>query len=344
VNLSVNETIKPVEGLNQKKFTPFTLVTLAIILVYLPYKYGLGNNPEDLGQAILIQASSYLLAIFLFRAIAQIVSEGRIYLVLGAAVIGVVAGGMMGNDQQISFILGEWFAIVGSGLIISRMNRKAGSFRIYLAGLVIVVSGSLIMMSGEIVKMMEIAALNSKEIIANFENEARLQGFSGQAVDELIMIMRKALEASVRLMPASITMNLVMQFSIGFLWLGIRGTLGRTRLYLAPFTSWKMPFAVMPAIIVIVSLRLMSGDTIALIADNILASLSIFYCVTGLSLIEHFLNRIKLPLIAKILFYIMYAFTYIIGYFIAVALGFIDSFADWRKISSPPNNLKKMSE
>ncbi len=59
---------------------------------------------------------------------------------------------------------------------------------------------------------------------------------------------------------------------------------------------------------------------------------SIFYCLTGLALMEFLLRRLQLSRLMKILFYLFLFISQFVGFFAAALLGLIDSFADWRKV------------
>ena len=85
---------------------------------------------------------------------------------------------------------------------------------------------------------------------------------------------------------------------------------------------------------------MVGGETITLVADNVLLAMSIYYCVGGLALLAHGLKRFKLPLFVKVMFYIMLTLSGVLGYIVIVLVGFIDSFADWRKVNEPPIELK----
>ena len=109
---------------------------------------------------------------------------------------------------------------------------------------------------------------------------------------------------------------------------------------LEPFSRWKVPFSVTPVFLVAAVGRLAGGDIITLVADNVLLVLSIYYCVGGLALLEYGLKRFKMPMFVKIVFYIMLTLSGVLGYVAIVLVGFVDSFADWRKVNESPIELK----
>ncbi|MBU0984329.1 MAG: DUF2232 domain-containing protein, partial [candidate division Zixibacteria bacterium] len=145
----------------------------------------------------------------------------------------------------------------------------------------------------------------------------------------------------IRLVPMAEVMNPVLQFTIGFMWF-LAGSSSSLTVCgsLRPFSRWKMPFAFIPVVIVVAVVRLTTLDPWALAADNVLATLSVFYCATGLSLVDHVLSRMKVGLGVKIAFYVLLTISGVLGYLMTALLGFIDSFADWRKVSEDPASLE----
>ena len=77
-------------------------------------------------------------------------------------------------------------------------------------------------------------------------------------------------------------------------------------------------------------MRFLGTDTITQIGDNVLVFLAVFYSISGLSLIEYYLKKLKLPPFVKFSFYLLLFITQLIGFFVAVFAGFIDSFKDFR--------------
>jgi uncharacterized protein YybS (DUF2232 family) len=82
---------------------------------------------------------------------------------------------------------------------------------------------------------------------------------------------------------------------------------------------------------------LVGGETIQLVADNVLAILAVYYSIAGLTLIEYYMNKLSLPPLLRISFYLMLFVTQFFSFLAAAALfvtlillGFVDSFADWR--------------
>jgi len=83
----------------------------------------------------------------------------------------------------------------------------------------------------------------------------------------------------------------------------------------------------------------MLGGTAAVIVDNLLLLLSVFYCVTGLALIEFWFRRLRLPGLLRIVMYLLLLPAGFFGYLTLALVGFVDSFFDWRHRESAQESL-----
>ncbi|MFQ5453564.1 MAG: DUF2232 domain-containing protein, partial [Candidatus Zixiibacteriota bacterium] len=158
-------------------------------------------------------------------------------------------------------------------------------------------------------------------------------GYGADAVENNLNSARGSLKVLINLIPALTVISVAMQFSIGYiiflLWLDKNNYQNKL---LAPFIFWKVPFGIMLILIITILLRVFGNEMLIHIADNIIAIIAVFYAITGLALMEYYLRKFRLSRFMKIIFYIMLFLTQVIGFFVAVILGFIDSFIDWRKV------------
>jgi uncharacterized protein YybS (DUF2232 family) len=74
-------------------------------------------------------------------------------------------------------------------------------------------------------------------------------------------------------------------------------------------------------------------------ADNCLIILALFYCVTGLALIEHAFRRMGLPKGMRFAAYLLLFLLQVAGFFMTALLGFVDSFVDWRARAAAKNSM-----
>lgn len=307
-----------------------------VALIVFPWlNFGLVHRIENLPLATLLMTIAYLLGIFVFKSVASAAREGSITLTLGAAVLGGLIGGISCQPEQIWMMTVIWSAMILTGWLVGRRARSEPSgLRLYLWGTAVILVGGLIVLAPQWPELMRVAALASQDMVAKIENVMVTGGYNVDAARIYGEQVQSGMNLAIRLMPAATIMNLVLQFSLGFLWFLGRPRPGENTLSVRPFTAWKVPFALMPVLLAVVPARLFGGPTLALAADNILLVLSIYYCVGGLALMEHFLHRLKMATGMKILFYIMMVITGLLGYLITVVIGFLDSFADWRRLST----------
>jgi uncharacterized protein YybS (DUF2232 family) len=223
------------------------------------------------------------------------------------------------------------------GLIARRDTRPV---RLYLYGFVIVVAGGVAMNAAHWPDLMQAVRFVGSEWIEQMKAALQTAGYGSDAAADMVEPMGPFFDASARLAPSATVMNLIAQFTIGFLWFLARGfDDGKSRV--KPFVRWRMPYALTPVLASVIVIRLIGNEPIRLVADNLLLVLSIFYCVGGLALVEYGLGRLGLPGWARAVAYIMLLLLGLLGYFLTVMLGFIDSFADWRKTRQDEIQLDK---
>ncbi len=322
----------------------FFWFVLAALVLFPLLKYASGNDPSSPFLGILAVAAAYPLGIFLYRGIAGVALRRKtVALVSVAAASGIFASMTCPDDQRVMMLANLGMIVVAAMVIGRRATIEQSQFKLYLLGLAVVIAGSLLMLApfwSELLHRADQARVEAAESLRSYFSTL---GYSQDVIETTMSRFDSMARWVTRLMPVATVMNLVTQYSIGFLWFLWRGVpdgaiVGRLR----PFNLWKMPFALTPVVIVTILVKLIGGEIFALVADNVLAALSVFYCVTGLSLTEHFLSRIRLPLFSRILFYVMLTFSGLIGYLAVVMLGLIDSYADWRKTSEGSEDLKKI--
>lgn len=284
---------------------------------------------------------AYGLGIYLIRGIAIAAVDGRVVLIIVAGVIMAVVGGAASHPRQLLMMEANWGAIVTAGLLTGRLAlAEKSQLKLYLWGLAVVLAGGIIMWAPQWTMIMQSFSDSTGEVATRAREMLMASGYNEEMADDTVRRMRNMMDVVIRLIPTGTVMNIVAQFSVGFLWFLYRGVPSKAAVgELKPFRLWKAPFGLTPVLIVAILALQFGGETLELAAVNVLAALSIFYCVTGLALLEHLMTRLKVPLWFKVLFYIMLTLSGLIGYFGAALLGFIDSFADWRKVSKTAISL-----
>lgn len=187
--------------------------------------------------------------------------------------------------------------------------------------------------------MMRMMTEDLPAILTQMETLYGSLGVGAEAAQDALAQSEKMFTAVTRIIPALTVLGALMQFSLGFLVfsyvMGRRYTLLH---YWIPFSSWRVPFAVTPLLVLAILARLLGNETYQLVADNVLAILAVYYSIAGLALIEYYMNKLSLSPLLRISFYMMLFVTQFWSFLAAAAmfgmlilLGFVDGFADWRK-------------
>ena len=164
--------------------------------------------------------------------------------------------------------------------------------------------------------------------------EGEMAGTSNQAV-EMMELMRRAVEVIKRLTPAFMILSVVTQLFVGSLLLVIfLKEMGEFFPGSVNFYYWKMPDFYLLVIGIAVITRLIGGDFIKVVADNIILFIGFFYAAFGFALFEYYLKKIKLSLFLRVLFYIGFIFLQLPGLILAAAVGLFDSYFDFRNVKA----------
>jgi len=140
-------------------------------------------------------------------------------------------------------------------------------------------------------------------------------------------------EMTKRLAPGFLALNGVAFLFIG--WLLLKLLLDMLRKFhpgLGSFIYWKMPQAFIYVTGLIILLRLIGPDLVKIFADNALLLVGFFYALFGFAVIEYYLKKIRLSIVLKVLLYLGIAFLQLPGLILAAAIGFLDSYFDFRKV------------
>lgn len=311
------------------------LVVIAAMFAFSIVSFGkpTGMTP---GAIFSLGMVAYFLNVFLYQGIARLAYNRETYLLWIGLVLAVSIGYMMAGLGNTWHLLCAWGMLAVAGGLTGRLNINGFNQRkIYTIGaIVVVIFGSL-----QFVQiwpdLIEVATQNASEVTDEMMVDMPEMGYTQEQTNEVVQTLKKATMLFIRLLPSIMITGLLLQFSLGYLW--FLRNLDRTDGFmrrLSPYLSWKMPFWMTPILIVVIISRLVGGEVTKLIADNILAGLSVYYCVTGMAVVEYFLKQLKISRWMKVLFYILLFLTQLVGYFVAVLIGFIDSFTDWRKVQA----------
>lgn len=307
-------------------------LTVAVMLVYSLAVFGLQITRSG-SVALLISSGIYVMTIYLFYGIARMAFEGKTFLLWGGALAAVIIGYLTAGLDNMWHLITTWGLLLAGGALAGRLNnsplRQRDIYMIGLGGVLVIGLFQTYPLWSEMTQLMRD---NSALVIDDMRQSLAAMSYSQELISDNLAFFERMMEIMIRLLPASMILGLMLQFSIGYIFL-LRH-IDRQHLYatrLQPFVSWKMPFALTPIVIVTILIRILSSDTGQIIADNLLALLSVYYCLAGVAVVEFYLGRLKVATWLKLIFFLFLALTHFVGYFVTVLMGFVDSFADWRK-------------
>ena len=320
------------------QLTRINYLTVAMMLLFSYFSFGLFDKgtPANILLVLILSTTVYFMAIYLYFGIANMAFENRNSLLWLAGIAAVVLGYLSSGLGNLYFMLTQWSMLLFGGALAGRLlYQKRPTATVYIISASAVIVFAIVYFW----PIWPVMGEQAKEWLTNLSEMGRTSaissGYGADAVNQSLSEMQKAIDIFVRVLPALMVLSSVMQFSIGYLlFLVVLERFKTDRRYIQPFAHWKMPFWFMPLIVVSTLLILLGGKLLAQIGENILVFMIVFYAITGLALVEFYLKKFKFSLFLKIMFYLFLFMTLVYGFLVTVLLGFIDSFADWRKVQS----------
>jgi len=314
----------------------------AALFAYPGLKYGLGLYGDGFALSALAMLAAYVLGVYLCYAVAIQAMAGRWMMLVAAMVAGIGLGLTLCPPHFRYMMALEPLALGGAAWLVgSQARTERRQLRLYLFGLAAVAVVGIAQNAPTWPQLQQAFGYFGQEIVIEFKTMLETAGYPQATAAEFADSMSRVMNGVARVAPAATVFNLIAQFSVGFVAFLAWGAQGAPCGRLTPFRRWKVPFALIPVVALVIVARLVFDDPIAQVADNLLLIVSIYYCLGGLALFEHMISRVHLPWWARVLAFLMLLVLGILGYLVTVLLGFIDSFADWRKISSGDLQLDK---
>jgi len=314
---------------------PATGLVLAGMLFYHLIGFVLVRLSNSFPLVLLATTIAYVLAVFLYYGLACLAYRGQNKtLWLGGAAALAVSLTLTGFGDGI-MITGTWAMLVITAAAAGYTARSGYSgLKIYLTGLAVIIFFNLVLYMPQWPEMIKIMTAEMSKPIAEFKAYMISGGYDPSLADDYAFQLKRMFELMIRLIPAAMIMGTVTQFSIGLVAFFSRGVDSyMTDRLLPAFHFWKMPFGFIAPVIVSILMRVLGGDILQLVADNVLLMLAVYYCLTGLALGEYVVKRIRMSTFMRVLYYISLLLSSVYGFIIFALLGFIDSFKDWRKVS-----------
>ena len=287
----------------------------------------------------------------------QVISPiGLLFVLAFPIVVGVPLIGYLFETVAIFYVIFYLYLIVsaigsltiailiyGPGLLIFSMWAKVilpGALFGYLMTLGMPASRAFVMTVGLVIAVALVLFWAEKEAIAAVLDNVQkwIQGGligSSERNHEVIDWAIRTIALIKRLIPALIALSGVAQLFVGWVLLVIMlKAMGEFFPGFIDFYYWKMPDFYLFIIGLAIAIRLIGGDTIKIVADNIIMFIGFFYAAFGFAVFEYYLKKIRLSLFLRILFYIGFIFLQLPGLILAAAVGLFDSYFDFRNVKA----------
>lgn len=324
----------------RSRWTLVAPVTAALLFYAVLLAAGVAEDEHPL-LVLVVAPAMYFTAMYLYYGLTLLAFTRHRWGLWGSAVAAVIVSFLLLGSSHLWMLLFGWGMILVTAVLAGRLTW--GGYRpqtVYSAAVVsLVVFGSALYMPIWL-ELLRGAPENVQTIVEAARQRLAETGESETRVQQVVEAFRQFVTVVFRLAPAAMLLAAVVQFSVGYLlfvkWMD-RYRAGRPQY--EPFHFWKMPYGFIPVVALVAGLRLIGGESAQIVADNALAFLAVFYCLTGLALMEFYLRKVQFSRFMKVLFYIflallplVYPIVGLIAGGVIALLGFADSFADWRRL------------
>lgn len=318
---------------------------IAGMALYSVIAYGLVEASDSLLLLTVGATLAKAAAVYVYFGSALLAYGGRFLLLstgglaaVAIALLLVPTRGAMTAGMELCMLL------AGGGLLGYQLSHGKSGLSAYLVGLTAVLLASLLWLVPQIDQMQSTTLLLGNDSIENMK--ALGAGFGGEELTpEMLESMQQALAFFVRILPGLLILNFIALFSVAaLLFMSYLDHKSAQTPLLAPFSLWQIPFSVMILLPIGVAAWYLGSGWPKLVGENLLLMLSVFYCVTGLSLLAHYLDKIKMSRLGKVAIYILMIPAGTFGFFALGLAGVLDSFFDWRRLYRPDEKLEKTVE
>jgi hypothetical protein len=282
-----------------------------------------------------LPVAGYLLEIALAITLIMAAIEGRLWLVLGAAVVGLALAALpaIGPAPMVLF-LPMWLKAV-LGPVVLGLLMRAGRVALlsYMAGALVTAAAVLLFYWQGAAVLNEMMNGLGKMLTTMLDTNMKTQGYNAETITDVLDKVTGGIALLKRLLPGILILSGLGQLFVGFVVVDLYYT-RRDRYFpgFGPFAYWKMPEWLVYFLGLILAVRLtMHGPGLAVV-DNVLLILALAYAVCGLALMEHLLRRLQMPRFVKIVFYVGLLLMQIPGLIIMALVGLFDSYFDFRKV------------
>ncbi len=334
MNPSVDVTID--HGLSAHRHRSFFVGVYPVLVampIYSVVAY-IGTGGYAIGVVtVLASLLAYFLTMYIYFGIARLAYEHRYRLLAVGAASAVIIACILAGPADLAFPLCGWAMLLLAGVVTGRLTRRRyRQGQVYIIG-ALVVTGLFTLQSISLwTEFLAVAPDLVDNLTAQLQQLLGSQGHNPEVVRESVDQSRQAFNIVIRLFPALTVMGTLIQFSVGYLAFSRWVCRRESSLVWVPPLYWKVPFGFSVVVMAAILLRLLGGDSLQTVGDNVLAVLATYYCVAGLALIEYFIRKLRVSRLMKVLFYLLLLLTQLMGFLVVALAGFIDSFADWRRV------------
>jgi len=307
-------------------------VMAAAIPVYAILLFGSGVGSLSMPTATALAALTYFVSICVYFFVARLALAGQTVLLWISSALAVMVGFLLAGTTGFWSVLTGMGMVLCGGVIVGIMTGLGyAQSRVFILGTLAVALFAVGQYWSIWPEAMAAATEVWKPKLAEMPSLLQTFGYNEETAIKLSGQMSRMVDLVIRLMPASTLLGSLAPFTVGYLWFVHQADRANPALACrSPFTTWHVPFGFTPVVIAAAAARLLGGESLQLVADNVLVGLSVYYCVGGLALVEYYLGRLHISRLLKVIFYVLLFFTQLAGFVTAAILGFIDSFADWR--------------
>ncbi|HOD67576.1 MAG TPA: DUF2232 domain-containing protein [candidate division Zixibacteria bacterium] len=318
-----------------------TATVAAALLFYAALLYA---GMADHGRPLAVLAAApvmYFTAMYLYYGLTRLAFARRQWALWGSAVAAVAVSYLLLGGSHLWMLVFGWGMLLVTAVLTGRLT--SGGYRprtVYIAAVLSLVAFGSALYLPLWLDLVRAMPKSIETVVDAARERLAAAGESDVQVEQLTEAFRRLATVVLRLAPAAMLLSAVVQFSVGYLlfvkWVD-RCQAGRPQY--EPFHFWRMPYGFVPVTAAAAAVRLLGGAAVQLAADNALAFLAVFYCLTGLSFVEFYLRRVQFTRFMKVLFYVflallplVYPVVGVIAFGAIALVGFADSFADWRRL------------
>jgi uncharacterized protein YybS (DUF2232 family) len=283
----------------------------------------------------LIPGIGFLLEIYLIWGIIVATIERHHWLIIGAAIFAIILGAIPGIAvTPMMFLLPNLVKIILPAMVIGfLLNRGMKATLVFWVGVGCTAFVVTIIYLQTVEFWSKIIEVAHQQSLIWVKSTLESAGYSTETMESTIDSLSRAKSTLQHLLPGLLVLTGIGQIFVSMVL--VEWYFTRRDSYFpgfGRFIYWKMPEKLLYLWVVAILIRLIWDGPAQMVADNALLIFVSFYSVTGLSLIDYGLRKLRLPKLIRIIFYLGLFFMQIPGLIAAAAAGLFDSYFDFRKV------------